>query len=118
MVDATVGASQRVFSDAGVEVSAVEFASGADILVMHLGASQQAPPFVAQVHARPATVGQVAQSAKAKILVLSHFIKAPSVISTPQWFSLFNLGDSIAEVRKTFSGLIEAAEDLQCIRIP
>ncbi len=72
----------------------------------------------AQVHARPATVGQVAQSAKAKILVLSHFIKAPSVISTPQWFSLFNLGDSIAEVRKTFSGLIEAAEDLQCIRIP
>jgi len=93
------------------------FAADADALVMHLGLSQQAPEQVARLHARPASVGQVAQSARAKRLVLSHFMKAPSPVSTPEWFSLANLDHAVAEVRKHFSGPIETAVDLQCISI-
>jgi ribonuclease BN (tRNA processing enzyme) len=152
VVDAAAGTAQAVWSDTGLEVSAIgvphgnvpsiayrikagdrsvvfgsdqngsdprftTFAAGADALVMHLGLSQQAPAAIAQVHARPATVGQVAQNAKAKRLVLSHFIKAPSTAKTPEWFSLFDLEQAVAEVRKHFSGPIDRAMDLQCIAI-
>lgn len=152
VVDAAAGTAQGVWSDAGLEVSAIgvphgnvpsiayriqvgdrsvvfgsdqnggdgrfsSFAAGADALVMHLALSQQAPAPVAQVHARPATVGQVAQNAKARRLVLSHFIKAPSTVTTPEWFSLFDLDQAVAEVRKHFSGPVDTAVDLQCIPI-
>jgi ribonuclease BN (tRNA processing enzyme) len=93
------------------------FAAGADVLVMHLGLTEQAPPPIAQVHARPATVGQVARTAQAKRLVLSHFIKAPSTVQTPEWFSLFDLDQAVGEVRKHFAGPIDTTVDLQCIPI-
>jgi ribonuclease BN (tRNA processing enzyme) len=101
----------------GTDPKFVEFASGADVLVMHLAVSQQTAPFLAQVHARPSTVGQVAQGAKAKTLILSHLMKAPPAFATPQWFSLSDLDGAIAEVRKAYSGTVEAAADLQCIPI-
>jgi ribonuclease BN (tRNA processing enzyme) len=81
---------------------------------MHFALSQRAADPLAQIHARPASVGQVAQNAKAKRLVLSHFIKAPSSSATPDWFSLFDLDQAVAEVRTFFSGPIDAAVDLQC----
>lgn len=95
------------------------FASDADVLVMHLALSQRADAGgpLAQLHAKPALVGQVAQNAKAKRLVLSHFIKALPSSATPDWFSLFDLDEAVAEVRKYFSGPINAAVDLQCIPI-
>lgn len=94
-----------------------DFASNADLLLMHLGLSQQAPEPIAQVHARPATVGQVAQNSKAKRLVLSHFIEAPATVRTPEWFSLSDLDQAIAEVRNHFSGPTDIAVDLQCIPV-
>jgi ribonuclease BN (tRNA processing enzyme) len=94
-----------------------KFAAGADALVMHLALSQQAPEPVAQLHARPATVGTVAQNARARRLVLSHFIQAPSPAKTPEWFSLFDLDGAVAEVRRHFSGPVDTAVDLQCIPI-
>jgi ribonuclease BN (tRNA processing enzyme) len=93
------------------------FAAGADVLVMHLGLTEQARPPISQVHARPATVGQIARAAQAKRLVLSHFIKAPSTAQSPEWFSLFDLDQAVAEVRKHFAGPIDRAVDLQCIPI-
>lgn len=93
------------------------FAAGADALIMHFALSARAPDPIAQVHARPAAVGQVAQKAGAKRLVLSHFIQAPSTVTTPEWFSLFDLDDAVAEARKHFSGRIDTAVDLQCIPI-
>jgi len=71
-----------------------------------------------QLHARPATVGRLAQNAKAKRLVLSHLMKAPPTVKTPEWFSLFDLDQTVTEVRKSFSGPIITAADLQCIPIP
>lgn len=94
------------------------FANGADVLVMHLGLSEEAAGPLTQLHARPATVGRIAQNAKAKRLVLSHFMKSPPTVTTPEWFSLFDLGHTVAEVRKHFSGPLNTAADLQCIPIP
>jgi ribonuclease BN (tRNA processing enzyme) len=115
----TVGDRSIVFgSDQnGSDSKFATFAAGADVLVMHLGLREQAPPPIAQVHARPATVGQVARTAQAKRLVLSHFIKGPSTAQTAEWFSLFDLDQAVGEVRKHFAGPIDTAVDLQCIPI-
>lgn len=94
------------------------FASGADVLVMHLGLSEQAAGPVTQLHARPATVGRLAQNASAKRLVLSHFMQSPPAVTTPEWFSLFDLDHAVAGVRKHFSGPVSTVADLQCIPIP
>ncbi len=101
----------------GSDSKFTRFASGADVLVMHLALSQRAGEPLAQIHARPASVGRVARDAKAKRLVLSHFIRALSSSATPDWFSLFDLDQAVGEVRKFFSGPIDAAVDLQCIPI-
>lgn len=98
----------------GTDAGFSDFAADADVVVMHLGLSQRAPDGLAQIHARPATVGKLAQNARAKRLVLSHFMQAPMAVQTPDWFSLFALGEAVAEVGKHFNGPIEAAADLQC----
>lgn len=97
-------------TDAGFRV----FAADADVLILHLGLSQGAPDNLAQIHARPATLGQLAQQARAKRLVLSHLMQAPAMVRTPEWFSLFDIEEAVAEVRKHFGGPIETAVDLQC----
>ena len=94
-----------------------EFASRADVLVMHFGISEAAPDDLARLHARPATIGQIAQKASAKRLVLSHFMQPPPTVRTPEWFTLSDLDKSVAEVRKHFSGPVDAAADLQCFVI-
>lgn len=93
------------------------FAAGADVLVMHLALGEQAGPPIAQVHAKPSVVGQVARAAQAKRLVLSHFMHAPSPVQAQEWFSLSGLGQAVGEVRKHFAGPIDTAVDLQCIPI-
>ena len=96
----------------------IGFAAGADALIMPLGLSARAPDPIAQLHARPAAVGQIAQKAKAKRLVLSHLMQAPPTVKTPEWFSLFDLDEAVGEVRKHYSeGRIDTAVDLQCIPI-
>jgi len=93
----------------------IGFAAGADVLVMHFALSQFAQGPVTQLHATPALVGQIARDAKVRRLVLSHFITAPVLSSTPEWFSLFDLDRAVTEVRKLYSGPIDTAVDLQCI---
>lgn len=150
--DATVGKSSTLWSENGLEVSAMGvphgkvpslayrirvgdrsivfgsdqtggderfagFAAGADALIMHLGLSARAREPLGLLHARPAAVGQVARKAKARRLVLSHFMHAPPTSKTPEWFSLFDLEEAVGEVRKHFSGPIDTAVDLQCIPV-
>ena len=94
-----------------------EFASGADVLVMHLAISDSGPDDLANLHARPVTVGKVAQKASPKKLVLSHFMQPPAASRMPQWFSLTDIDAAIAGVKKSFTGSVEAATDLQCIPV-
>lgn len=101
----------------GSEPRFSDFASGADLLVMHFGISEVAPAEIARLHARPSTIGRIAGAAKPKRLVLSHFMQPPSTVRTPEWFSLFDLDRAVAEVRIHFAGPVETAVDLQCIPV-
>lgn len=101
----------------GADPTFATFATGADLLVMHFGLSEQAGAPVANLHAKPTAVGQVAQAAKARQLVLSHLMKAPPAVPMVAWFSLFDLDQTVAEVGKHYSGPIMAATDLQCIPV-
>ena len=93
------------------------FAADADVLVMHFALSQRAGDPVVQIHAKPDAVGRAAQNAKAKRLVLSHLMKASPSSNTADWLSLFDLDGAVAEVRKSFSGPVDTASDLQCFPI-
>lgn len=93
------------------------FARDADVLVMHLGLSGRGNTPLARLHAGPETVGQVARDAAARRLVLSHFMGAPPAAPTREWFSLFDLDQTVAEVGRHFSGPIVAAADLECIPV-
>ena len=85
---------------------------------MHTSISERASEELARLHAKPSTVGQVAQRAKARRLVLSHLIEPPASYPTPESFSLSNLDQTIGEVRKFYTGPVEIAVDLQCIPVP
>jgi ribonuclease BN (tRNA processing enzyme) len=114
-----VGERSVVFGSdqAGTDSKFVSFAKGADLLVMHLALSAQAPDGMARIHARPATVAEIARYAAPGHLVLSHLIRAPSQLPAPQWFSLSDVEQALAEIGKHYSGTFELAEDLRCIAI-
>jgi ribonuclease BN (tRNA processing enzyme) len=95
----------------------VEFATGADVLVVHFPLSTLASEAQAQIHATPAVVGQVARDAKVRRLVLSHFIQAYPDDAGREGLSLSGLDRNIAEVKKYYSGPIVQADDLQCISL-
>jgi ribonuclease BN (tRNA processing enzyme) len=94
-----------------------EFAADADVLVMHLGLSPLAPDWIARLHARPATVGGVAQRAGARRLVLSHLMAAPALVQTPEWFSLPDVEQAVAAAREHFTGPVTVAADLVCVPV-
>jgi ribonuclease BN (tRNA processing enzyme) len=78
----------------------VEFARGADILVLHLmiGAGETSP-----LHAAPSVVGQVARDANARRLILSHI-------------GQFDLNAAVADVKKAYVGSVVVGADLQCVQ--
>lgn len=83
----------------------VQFARGADVLVMHLairgpGADSDG------LHASPGVVGQVARDARVGRLVLGHIGRFDP------------LEGAIAEVREHYSGPLTVGADLQCMQVP
>jgi ribonuclease BN (tRNA processing enzyme) len=86
----------------GIDPGFVEFAKGANILVMHLAvAAGMVNPF----HASPAVVGRLAQEAGAGHLILSHI-------------GVFDVDAAVAEVKKSYTGPVTVGADLQCTRLP
>lgn len=94
------------------------FAASADVLVLHAAISARAPDPLARLHARPATVGEAAQEARAKRLVLGHVSRAPGGFRTPEFFSLHDIDAVVAEVRQRFTGPLDVASDLLCVTVP
>lgn len=86
----------------GTNPQFIEFARGANALVMHLtiaaGASNP-------LHASPAVVGRVAQDAGAGRLIVSHI-------------GQFDLDPAIAELKKFYTGPLTVGADLQCTSVP
>jgi len=83
----------------GTDPKFVDFAKGANALVMHLAIPPGAPP--SPLHAAPATVGRLAQEAGAKRLILGHI-------------GQFDLAPAIAEVKTAYTGALTVGADLQC----
>jgi ribonuclease BN (tRNA processing enzyme) len=82
----------------GTDPKFVEFARGANVLIMHLAI---APGAVNPLHAAPAVVGRIAQEASVGRLIVSHF-------------GLFDLDAAIADLRKFYSGPLIVGADMQC----
>lgn len=85
-----------------------EFASGSDLLVMHMAVPETATGSALQLHARPSRIGAIANEAGAGTLVLSHFMAR----------SLRHLEANLDAVRQAFDGNILVADDLACISLP
>jgi ribonuclease BN (tRNA processing enzyme) len=76
----------------------IEFAKGANVLVMHLAIAAAAK---SPLHASPAVVGRVAHDAGVGRLIVSHI-------------GLFDVDDAIAELKKFYTGPLTVGTDLQC----
>jgi len=79
----------------------VEFAKGANVLVMHLAIAAGATN---PLHASPAVVGRVARDAGVGRLIVSHI-------------GQFDLDAAIAELKKFYTGPLTIGADLQCTSV-
>lgn len=76
----------------------VDFAKGANLLIMHMasGAGAKNP-----LHASPAVVGRIAQDAGVGRLIVSHI-------------GVFDLDAAVAELKQSYTGPLTVGADLQC----
>lgn len=86
----------------GTDPRFVDFAHGADVLVMHLAIAAGA---TSPLHAPPDVVGRVARDAQVRRLVLSHI-------------GLFDLDAAVADVKMHYAGPLTVGADLQCTPLP
>jgi ribonuclease BN (tRNA processing enzyme) len=93
-----------VFSSdqAGTNPRFVDFARGANVLVMHLAIATGA---TSSLHAPPAVVGRVAQEAEVGRLIVSHI-------------GQFDLDAAITDLKKFYTGPLTVGADLQCTSVP
>jgi ribonuclease BN (tRNA processing enzyme) len=83
----------------GTDSKFVNFAKGANVLIMHLAlpAGAKNNP----LHAAPDVVGRIAQEAGVGRLIISHI-------------GLFDLDAALTEVKKNYFGALTVGTDLQC----
>jgi ribonuclease BN (tRNA processing enzyme) len=86
----------------GTNPKFIEFAHGANVLVMHLTIAAGAS---SALHASPAVVGRVAREAGAGRLIVSHI-------------GQFDLDPAIAELKKFYTGPLTVGAYLQCTAVP
>jgi ribonuclease BN (tRNA processing enzyme) len=87
--------------------SFVEFAQGADILVMQMPVPEGVNGVARNLHAPPAVIGSIAARSGAGQLVLSHFMAR----------SLSNLPENLDEISSRYKGPVRTARDLDCFTI-
>ncbi len=83
----------------GTDPKFVEFARGADLLIMHLAVAAGVKNH--PLHAAPDVVGQIAQQAHVGRLIVSHI-------------GLFDLDAALADLRKAYTGPLTVGADMQC----
>jgi len=82
----------------------VDFARGANVLIMHLAIAADATSAL-HLHALPAVVGRVAQEAGVGRLIVSHI-------------GQFDLEAAITDLKKFYTGPLTVGADLQCTSVP
>ena len=85
----------------------IDFIQDVDVLVIHLGGPENSTGMIAALHARPSVWGQMATTAHAAHVLVSH-------ISTE---SPEELNRRIAFLRSNYRGAISIAEDLACLTV-
>jgi ribonuclease BN (tRNA processing enzyme) len=88
----------------GTNPKFVDFARGANVLIMHLAVPSEATGFLTTLHAVPAMVGRIAQDAGVGRLIVSHI-------------GQFDLDAAVADLRKFFTGPVTVGADLQCTQL-
>jgi len=91
----------------GSSESFVDFASGSDVMVMHMPVPEGISGTGRNLHAPPSRIGEIAAKAGAGKLVLSHFMAR----------SLAELEVNLDEIRSRFDGELVLANDLDCVGI-
>ena len=105
-----IGGKSIVFSGDtnGEGADLVQLAKDADLFIVHNAVPEGATGVERRLHMPPSVIGQIAQEAHVKRLVLSHRM-------------LRTLGEeeqSLAEISKNFSGPVAFANDLDCFPVP
>ncbi|WOJ95159.1 MBL fold metallo-hydrolase [Congregibacter variabilis] len=85
----------------------VDFAQAADLLVLHMPIPETAGSGARALHAPPSSLGEIAAEAKAKRVLLSHFMAR----------SLADLPGNAALVESVFAAQVDVAEDLSCFSL-
>jgi ribonuclease BN (tRNA processing enzyme) len=81
------------------------FARNADVLVAHMAIPENAGRVARSLHARPSTIGEMAENASVRLLLLSHFMAR----------SLRDLEVNQALITENYGGEVRLAEDLFCL---
>ncbi len=98
----------------GSDPAFAEFASGVDILVVHVAVPEAASGFPAALHAKPSVWGQMATEAGVGTLVLSHLTNIAPRNSDGD---LPGFNEKLAHLRSQYKGPLVIAEDLICIPV-
>jgi len=85
----------------------IDFARGADILVMHMPVPEKVTGAGRKLHAPPSIIGNIATETGASTLVLSHFMAR----------SLNNVEENLHVIRSRYHGSLLSANDLTCINL-
>jgi ribonuclease BN (tRNA processing enzyme) len=91
-----------------------EFASGVDILVVHLTVPETVTGFGSDLHAKPSVWGQMASDAEVGTLILSHLMGVPPKTKEgdrPRF------DKKLENLRSTYKGSFVIAEDLMCLNM-
>jgi len=102
-----IGQKTIVFSgdQNGSSEAFIEFARGADVLVMHMPVPEGISGAGRRLHAPPGVIGDIAARTTAGKLVLSHFMAR----------SLSNMQQNLEVIRSRYAGPLVSSNDLQCI---
>ena len=98
----------------GSDPAFAEFASGADVLVVHIAVPESASGFGAALHAKPSVWGQMATDADVGTLVLSHLSRIPPRNADGD---LTGFDEKLAHLRSRYDGPLVIAEDLMCVPV-
>lgn len=98
----------------GSDPAFVEFASGADVLVVHVAVPETASGSGANLHAKPSVWGQMATDANIGNLVLSHL---SAIAPRNGDGKLIGFDEKLANLRSNYDGPLVIAEDLLCLPI-
>ncbi len=104
-----IGEKSIVFSgdQNGSSDTFMDFASGSDVMVMHMPVPEGSSGTGRNLHAPPSRIGEIAAKAAVGKLVLSHFMAR----------SLADLEANLDEIRTRFDGELVLASDLDCVGI-